>query len=138
MGLDRVYVLFGLAFGILGMVLGIQMSATHNHGQMVTHAHILLVGFVLSFVYAVIYRLWIPGPSKVFAVLQLLSHLIGTSMLITALFLLFGGFVPAENLEFILAFSSIIVLLSLVMMVVLTITAFVRSRAVGADTFSTV
>ena len=46
--MDRKYVLTGLGYALLGLLLGIHMAATKNHGQLVTHAHIMLLGFVVS------------------------------------------------------------------------------------------
>ena len=62
--MDRRFVLTGLGFGILGMILGIWMAASHNHSQMPTHAHIMLVGLVLSFIYGVCHRLWLHDPRR--------------------------------------------------------------------------
>ena len=58
-GLDRKYLVFALVYAILGMSLGIFMAASHNHGQFVTHAHLLLIGFVVSLIYGVIHKLWL-------------------------------------------------------------------------------
>jgi hypothetical protein len=33
-------------YGLLGMLLGLEMAITNNHGQMPTHAHIMVVGWV--------------------------------------------------------------------------------------------
>jgi hypothetical protein len=56
---DRQYLIWALSYGAAGMALGIYMAASHDHGEFVTHAHIMLVGFVTSLIYAVIHRLWL-------------------------------------------------------------------------------
>ena len=48
--MDRKFVISALCYALLGMVLGIHMAASKDHGQFVTHAHIMLVGFVVSFI----------------------------------------------------------------------------------------
>ena len=61
--MDRKFVLTGLGYAILGLLLGIYMAASKNHGQLVAHAHIILVGFVVSFVYGVCHKLgWATTP----------------------------------------------------------------------------
>ena len=54
MALDRRFLLCGFAYAIAGMGLGIYMAASHNHALFVAHAHMLLLGFVVSFIYALI------------------------------------------------------------------------------------
>ena len=48
--MSRRYLVWALCYAAIGMALGIYMAASHNHGELVTHAHVLLVGFVLSLV----------------------------------------------------------------------------------------
>ena len=114
--MDRKYLLTALGYAALGMILGIVMAASHNHIQHVTHAHILLVGFVVSFVYAVCYRVWLPGVTGTLATVQFIAHQLGTLGMVTGLFLLYGQFVPLATIEPVLAISSIIVLLAMVLM----------------------
>lgn len=46
----RKFILTAFGYAILGLLLGIYMVASKNHGQYVTHTHFMLVGFLLSFV----------------------------------------------------------------------------------------
>jgi hypothetical protein len=119
--LDRSYLAIGLTYGALGMGLGIHMAATQNHGQLVTHAHLLLVGFLLSVIYAIIHRLWLDQPQKWLARTQFAAHHIGVVMMVTGLFLLYGGHFPHQRLEPLLASSSIIVLLALLLMLMMVL-----------------
>ena len=128
---DRPYLLCGLAYGLLGMGLGIYMAASQNHGQLVTHAHLLLVGFLLSILYAVIHRLWLDSPNRIVALIQFIGHHVGTLMMVTGLFLLYGNHVPHDRLEPVLASASIIVLVSLVLMTFMVAKA--KSTSMLAD-----
>jgi hypothetical protein len=119
--LDRSYLVIGLVYGALGMNLGIHMAATQNHGQLVTHAHLLLVGFLLSVIYALIHRLWLNQPWKWVARAQFAAHHLGVLMMVTGLYLLYGGHHPHETLEPLLASSSIIVLVALLLMLALVV-----------------
>jgi hypothetical protein len=48
MNLDRRFLIWALGYAAVGMSLGLYMAGSQNHGELVTHTHILLVGFVLS------------------------------------------------------------------------------------------
>lgn len=119
--LDRSFLVIGLVYGILGLVLGIFMAATRDHGQLVTHAHLMLVGFLLSIIYAVIHRVWLNEPNRLISRLQFGAHHLGTVMMVVGLFLLYGGHQTHDNLEPLLASASIIVLVAMILMTVLVL-----------------
>lgn len=121
MGLDRKYLVWALAYVAIGMSLGIYMAASHNHGQRITHAHILLVGFVVSFIYAVIHKLWLDGAASRLAKVQFVVHQLGAAMMVSGLFLLYGGFVPAAQIELLLAPSTFVVFSAALMMIVMVL-----------------
>ena len=121
MGYDRKYLVWALFYVAAGMLLGIYMAGSHKFAQQVTHAHILLVGGVLSFVYAVIHKLWLAGQSTRLAGIQLLVHQAGALTMFVGLFLLYGGFVPPEQIESILAPSTIVVLIAALLMIVMVL-----------------
>lgn len=116
MEFDRKYIVWALAYAIAGMGLGIYMAASQKHGQHVTHAHLLLLGFVASVIYGVIHKLWLDVHQPAMAAAQLIAHQLGVLAMCTGLFLLYGGLVPAATLEPILAVASIAVLLGAVLM----------------------
>lgn len=67
--MDRKFVLTSLCYAVVGLVLGIFMAASKNIGQVVTHAHVLLVGFVVSFIYAaLLHKLWLNNSTSYLAV----------------------------------------------------------------------
>ena len=121
--MDRKYVITALGYAILGLALGIYMAASKNHGQLVTHAHIMLLGFVVSFIYGLCHKLWLNNTTSKLAKMQFYLHQAGTSVLLVSLFLLYGRFADPEKLDPILGVSSVIVLISLIMMKIL----FIRS-----------
>ena len=121
MSLDRKYLVWALAYVLLGMGLGIFMASSENHAQHVTHAHIQLVGFVVSFIYAVIHKLWLDDTPTRLAKAQFVVHQVGALMMFSGLFLLYGGFVPPEKIEMLLAPSTIIVFAAAVMMFVMVL-----------------
>lgn len=88
---DRWYVAWALGYAVVGMALGLEMGATHNHSQFVTHAHVLLVGFVTSPLYAVIHRLWLPGIPTSLVTSQFLTHQLGSMTMLVGLSILCGA-----------------------------------------------
>ena len=117
--MDRKYLIIGFVYAILGMALGIVMSATRNHGQMPTHAHILLVGFVMPFAYAVCYRLWAAQfVSSRLATIQFYAHQLGVLLMVVGLFSLYGGLALAELMMPLMPVAAILVLIAAVLMLV--------------------
>jgi len=124
MGFDRKQVLCAMSYALAGMGLGIYMAASQNHGQHVTHAHILLVGFITSLVYGVVYKLWLRTARPALAWVQFLAHQLGVLAMCVGLFLLYGGFVPPPQLEPILGFSSVAVLVGAATMLFMVFRAY--------------
>lgn len=121
MAFDRLYLVTALVYALAGMSLGIMMAATQNHGQHVTHAHILLVGFVVSFAYAVVHKLWLARATGAVGAVQFGLHQAGSLVMVVSLFLLYGGRVPLETLEPVLASASIAVLLGMITMLAMVL-----------------
>lgn len=122
--MDRKFVLSSLIYAVLGMALGIYMAASKNHAEHVTHAHILLAGFVVSFIYGLCHKLWLNNSASLLAKTQFFVHQLGVAIMSAGLFLLYGGFVALEVLDPILALSSIAVLIGMVLMTILFLQSF--------------
>lgn len=116
MSFDRQYLIWALAYAAIGMCLGIFMAASHNHEQYITHAHILLVGFVVSFVYGIIHKLWLGTLNPIIAKTQFIVHQAGAVTMLTGLLLLYGNFLPAPLLDPILGVASVTVLIGALLM----------------------
>jgi hypothetical protein len=116
MRFDRRFLLCGFAYAIAGMLLGIYMAASHNHTLFVAHAHILLVGFVVSFVYALIHRLWLGGPGSRLATIQFYLHQVATLAMTVGLVVLYAGMLPEASIGPVLGIASVGVLLAVVLM----------------------
>ena len=114
--ISRWHVMFGLGFAVLGMALGIYMAISKNHGQHVTHAHVLLLGFVVSVLYGAIYRLWLTAASARLATIQTGLHQVGSVLIVSGLFLLFSGTATEDALGPLLGGGSIAAISSAVLM----------------------
>ena len=119
--MDKKFVVTGLCYAILGMALGIFMAASKDHGHMVTHAHIMLIGFVVSFIYGLCHKLWLKNMTSKLATAQFFIHQIGAIGIVIGLFLLYGRYIAEETIDPVLALSSITVFTGMVLMMVLFI-----------------
>ncbi|WP_345974386.1 TonB-dependent receptor [Sulfurimonas sp. HSL3-7] len=119
--MDRSYVLSAFGYAIIGLLLGIYMAASQDHGQLVTHAHIMLVGFVVSFIYGLCHKLWISDSGSTLARVQFYVHHASSIFLGIGLFLLYGNYVLLETIDPYLAIASIAVLIALIMMTVILV-----------------
>ena len=122
MKLERIHLVLGLIWFLAGMILGEQMGRSMDHGQLPTHAHIMLVGGVLSVLWAIIYRVF--GLSKgILSKIQLVFHHGGATIMIVALYMLYGNIAPIEQIGPVLGFSGLLLMLSVVLMLYLVIKA---------------
>ncbi len=119
--MDKKFVMTALGYAIAGLALGIFMAASKNNGQRVTHTHILLIGFVVSFIYALCHKLWLHNVSSALATVQYYVHQVGTFFVVVGLFLYYGHFVSLETIDPVLALASITVFVGMVLMKVLFI-----------------
>lgn len=129
MGFDRKYLLFALGYAVFGICVGIYMAASRNHGELVAHAHILLVGFVVSFIYAIIHKLWLVQPGRTIAWIQFIVHQCSAIALFIGLLLLYGQAVPLATLDPILSTASLGVLLGVLLMVYMVLRSGVGRQA---------
>lgn len=125
----RWHVLFGLAFAVFGMGVGIYMAISHNHVPHPAHAHILLLGFVVS----VIYRLWLSEAPAMLATVQTALHEIGAAVLSIGLLLLFGGAASEAQLEPLLAMGSFSTIAGAIVMLYQVVRAGQGQRAAAPD-----
>jgi predicted transporter len=132
--MDKKFAITGLIYASLGMILGIYMAATHNHSQRVTHAHIMLLGFVVTFVYAVCHKLWLNNTNPNLARIQFYCHQLGSLTLLSGLYFLYGTIVPPAKLEPLLSVGSLATLLALLIMIFLLIRSPSFTSDISANT----
>jgi uncharacterized membrane protein len=117
MMIDRKFLLCAFAYAIVGMCIGIYMAASKNHALFIAHAHILLLGFVVSFIYALVHKLWLAGSSPRLASVQFYLHQLATVVLTGGLVLMFSGALPEATLAPALGASAVGVLAAVLLMV---------------------
>jgi hypothetical protein len=121
MSFDKKYIIWALSYAAVGLVLGIYMAASHNHAELVTHAHILLIGFVVSFIYGIIHKLWLQRPSRALANIQFVLHQAAALTISVGLFLLYGSMLPPPTLDPILGIGSVGVLVAMLVMLYMVV-----------------
>lgn len=131
-GFDRKYLIWALSYAAAGMGLGIYMGMSGNHGQFVTHTHIMLVGFVTSLIYAVIHRLWLPSPSRALATTQFILHQAGGLTMFGGLLLLYGRAASEDQLGPVMGGASIAVILGVLLMLVMVLKSGAQAQSVDA------
>jgi hypothetical protein len=92
------------------------MAASHDHALFVAHAHILLVGFVVSFIYALVHKLWLVGAAGRVAGLQFYLHQLAALAMVVGLVLLYGNVAPEATLAPLLGLASVGVLVAVLLM----------------------
>ncbi|WP_438862287.1 TonB-dependent receptor [Neptunicella sp.] len=124
--MDRKFVATALGYGLVGLLLGIFMAMSKNHSQLVTHAHIMLLGLVVSFIYAACHKLWLGASTSRLINIQYYLHQIGTLLLTLGLFFMYGGLLPEAVLGPFLGIGSLFVLGGMILMKIM----FIQSKPV--------
>jgi len=90
-GAARLFFTLAIIYVILGIVLGLTMAISKDHGEMVTHAHIMLAGWVTSALIAYFYHLFPATGGKPIATFHFWFQAASTVVMLGSLFLLYGG-----------------------------------------------
>ena len=90
-GVARNFFTLAVIYAISGMMLGLSMAMSHDHSQMPTHAHIMVVGWLMSAVFAVFYHLMPVARASRLATIHFWLAAISSLGMFTGLFVLYGG-----------------------------------------------
>ena len=55
-GVARNFFILAMVYAICGILLGLDMAISHNHGQMPVHAHTMVLGWLMSGFFAFFYH----------------------------------------------------------------------------------
>lgn len=139
--MDKLYIISAFRYAVIGSLFGIYIGASQDHRQIVTCLHILLLGFVFSFLYGLCFKLWVKKKyssiksnhySK-YVWIQFIFHHIGMLMLFISLFLFQGQFFPLQKLKFPLGLAAILFFIALVLMLILLLSSFSYEKYKNKD-----
>lgn len=123
MSFDRKYLIWALGYAVAGMCVGLYMAESGNHGQLVAHAHVLLIGFAVSFFYALIHKLWLPQPGRNLALVQFVLHQAAAFVVSLGLLLIYGGVVPESTIGPVVGMAAAGVLAGVLLMLYMVVKA---------------
>ncbi|MDQ2634072.1 MAG: hypothetical protein M3Y78_10080 [Pseudomonadota bacterium] len=90
-GAARNFFTLAVIYALVGMTLGLSMAMSHDHGQLPTHAHIMVVGWLMSAVFAVFYHLMPAARASRLATIHFWLAAISSLGMFAGLFVLYGG-----------------------------------------------
>ncbi|MBO6813336.1 MAG: hypothetical protein JJ891_00610 [Rhizobiaceae bacterium] len=94
--LGRKFLLSGVIYGLIGLAMGLHMAITHDHGQMPTHAHIQVIGWLSFFAFGVYYKLVPAAASGLLAVSHFCLAQVSAILTFVGLWFLYGGYPDLE------------------------------------------
>src|SRR5215475_7574546 len=108
-----------LVYGIIGLLLGNVMGASADHSQLVTHAHIMLIGWVSFAIFGFFYHQFTERSATLLARVHFWLAQASYIVLVIGLYLIFSGETGAG--EPMAAVGSVGYLLSMVLFAVVAL-----------------
>ena len=128
-GVARNFFTLAVVYAVVGMLLGLSMAMSQDHAQTPTHAHIMVLGWVTSSVFAFFYHLVPAARNSKLAVIHFWLAAISSIGLVAGLFVLYGG---NPSIEPLLGVSSIAFIVATVLFAFIALRALWGGDAVGA------
>lgn len=117
MNVTRNFALIGTTYLIIGILFGMYMGGSGDHSFAPLHAHLNLLGFVLSMVFAVTYHLF-PAMSGRLANIHFWLHSVGSVVLLVMLFMLFSGSITEASMAPVAPIAELLVLVGVILFAV--------------------
>lgn len=96
--LDRLWILTGLAFLLVGVALGLKMSMTQDFAMHGLHAHLNLLGFVLMTLFGLCYRSWPKLQEGLLPRLHYWLHTVSVAVALTLLYFMLDDYDRAPQI----------------------------------------
>lgn len=90
-GVARLFITSAVLFALAGLALGLHMAISGNHGQHVTHAHIMLAGWVSLALMGFFYHFFPALNASALAKAQFWITALSAALMCVSLFFLYGG-----------------------------------------------
>ena len=111
-GVARNFFILGIIMAIAGMMLGLKMAMTNDHGQMPVHAHIMVAGWLMSAVFGFFYHLFPVARQNKLATVHFWIHAVSIVVLVVSLYFVLAG---NPGVELVTAISSILFFLGMLL-----------------------
>jgi hypothetical protein len=125
--IDETYLMLSLLWLIAGMVFGIWLGATAHFGFAESHAHMALVGFVISAIFGIMYRFYPMMKQSRLAAWQLWIYQLGAVMLVAGKITVDAGGKPTLVIA-----GSFVILAGVILMLYIFATKRVEATAPAA------
>ncbi len=89
--LSNSYLRLSVLYSIIGLGVGLMMVSVDDHSQMPTHAHIMLIGFVLMFLFGGFYRMWPEAEAGILPALHFVLTHISFIGFMVGFWIIYGG-----------------------------------------------
>lgn len=111
MQISRNFMVIGVAYLVLGIVLGMYMGGSGDHSLAPLHAHINLLGFTLMTVFGLVYRVIPAMAATSLARAHFWLHLAGSLILLAMLSMLLTGRITEAGMAPLAPLAELLVLL---------------------------
>jgi len=111
MNVARNFLLIGVLYLVVGIILGMYMGGSGDHTLTPVHAHINLLGFTLMVLFSLIYKVFSAMASNTSARVHFWAYQGGTLAMVCALFLMLGDFVPEATIGPVMPFAETAILI---------------------------
>lgn len=108
-GVARNFFVFGIVLAVAGMLLGLSMAMSGDHGQMPVHAHTMVAGWLMSAIFGFFYHLFPAARQNKLAPVHFWLHAASIVVLVVSLYFVLAGNLAVEPVT---ALSSIVFLLN--------------------------
>ena len=90
-GVARNFFTMAVIYALVGMTLGLSMAMSQNHEQLPTHAHIMVLGWLMSAVFAFFYHLVPAARNSRLATIHFWLAAVSSIGMVVGLYILYGG-----------------------------------------------
>lgn len=128
-GVARNFFTMAVIYALVGMTLGLSMAMSHDHGQLPTHAHIMVLGWVMSAVFAFFYHLVPAARNSKLAIVHFWLAAVSSIGMVVGLYVLYGG---NPSIEPVLGISAMAYFVATVLFAFIALRALWGGETAGA------
>lgn len=90
-GIAKAFFVTAVLYGVVGMLMGIDMAMRHDHAELPTHAHVMVIGWLSFAIFGFFYALFGEGVPRWLALAHVWLAQISFVVLIVGLWLIYAG-----------------------------------------------